>query len=113
MKALKPPHSYWSSPSGSTASIPVSRPTVREAVQSVLVPSPPLNAVDEGSQAISPAAPMIGSGFGCTWTCCVLTASTLPTLSTEKNVKVIGALIVNGLLNTGLDVVGVEPSVVK
>src|SRR2546425_5781176 len=106
MKALKPPHSYWSSPTGSTASTPVRSCTVSEARQSVAVPRPPLNADDEGSQAISPAAPMIGSGFGCTCTCCVLTASTLPTLSTEKNLKVIGALIVNGLLNTGLDVVG-------
>ena len=36
----------------------------------------------------------------------------LPALSTEKNFSVIGCLMVNGWTKTGLEVVGVEPSVV-
>ncbi len=112
-KALSPPQLYWSSPSGSTASIPVSRAAVLFALQSVAVPLPLLYAGAAGSQAMSPAAPMTGSGFG--WTCavCVCTASVLPTLSTEKNLKVAVWLMVKGRPSqAGLDVVGVEPSVV-
>src|SRR5665647_2606760 len=100
------------SPRGSTASTPLSRPTVCEARQSVAVPLPLSNAGAAGSQAMSPAAPTIGSTLGCTNTCCVFTCSTLPGLSTEKNLNVVGELMVNGREYTVLDVVGVEPSVV-
>ena len=55
---------------------------------------------------------MTGSAFGATCTCWVCTASVLPALSTEKNLNVVGWLIVNGAVNTGLEVVGVVPSVV-
>jgi hypothetical protein len=71
-----------------------------------------LNAGAAGSQAMSPAAPMIGSAFGCTCTCWACTASVLPELSTEKNLKVVVWLIVNGPVKTRLAVVGVDPSVV-
>ena len=93
--------------------MPVSRPTVWEATQSGGTPSPLLYAGAVGSQAMSPAEPMTGSAFGWTCTCRVCTASVLPELSTEKNLKVTGWLMVNGWpFQTGLAVVGVEPSVV-
>src|SRR6266567_4837320 len=112
-KALSPPQLYWSSPIGSTASIPVSRETVLIALQSVAVPLPLLYAGAAGSHAMSPAAPMTGSGFGWTCTVWVFTASVLPALSTEKNLKVTAWLMVKGWpFQTGLEVVGVEPSVV-
>src|SRR6516225_5585720 len=97
---------------GSTASRPVSRPAVAAALQSVSVPTPLLYAGEAGSQAMSPAAPTTGSAFGWTCTCWVWTGSVLPALSTEKNFSVIGLLMVNGWVKTGLEVVGVEPSVV-
>src|SRR5215469_14452384 len=112
-KADTPPQLYWSSPSGRTASIPVSRLAVDAATQSPPKPSPLLNPAAVGSQAMSPAEPMTGSGFGCTCTVVVLTGSVLPALSTEKYLTVMFELIVNGwLFHVGLEVVGVDPSVV-
>ena len=61
---------------------------------------------------MSPAAPTIGSVRGAACTVTVSTASVLPLLSTEKNLKVVSLLIVNGRPAFGLDVVGVDPSVV-
>src|SRR6266568_5883619 len=95
-KAPSPPQLYWSSPSGSTASTPVSRLAVAAATQSLPKPSPLLNAAAVGSQAMSPAEPMTGSGFGWTCTVWVCTASELPALSTEKNWNVMFELIVKG-----------------
>src|SRR6266566_1104033 len=95
-KALSPPQLYWSSPTGSTASTPVSRTAVLFALQSVAVPLPLLYAGAAGSHAMSPAAPTTGSGFGWTCTVCGCTASVLPALSTEKNLKVAVWLMVNG-----------------
>jgi hypothetical protein len=93
--------------------MPVSRADVAFARQSVAVPLPLLYAGDAGSHAISPAAAMTGSAFACTCTVCDWTASALPALSTEKNLKVVVWLMVMGWpFQAGLDVVGVEPSVV-
>ena len=61
---------------------------------------------------MSPAEPMTGSAFGRTSTCCVCAASTLPALSTEKNLNVVASVIRTGSVYSVLAVVGVVPSVV-
>src|SRR5439155_13090540 len=104
--------SYWLSPMGSTASTPLSSGAVCLARQSPSVPSPALNAGAPGSQAMSPAAPMTGSGLAATWICRTPADSMLPALSTEKYRIVVGPVTVNGRLKTGLDIVGAELSVV-
>ena len=101
------------SPIANTASKPVSSDAVEAAVQIPLVPCPLLNADADGSQAMSPAAPMTGSALGWTCTVVVSTGSVLPALSTEKNLNVVGWVIVKPWpFQTGLEVVGVDPSVV-
>src|SRR5215213_8971446 len=100
--ALKPPHSYWMSPSASTAAR--SRLTSRSEVyfwrQDVDVPSPLLKEEAVGSQAWSPAAITTGSAVWAgvvTWAS-LLEADTLPAASrarTSYSYVVLGSTVMS------------------